>query len=78
MKGNDDDLDHIRKSSTVNSMYIGSTINKPNTDSVIQAVATILHSQLMEVSCIKHMTRPNEPKIDVIKSILLMRTSLED
>ena len=52
MKGNndDDDLDHIRKSSTLNSMYIGSTINKPNVESIIQAVATILHSQMLEVS----------------------------
>jgi hypothetical protein len=50
MKGNDDDLDQVRKSSTMNSMYIGSTINKPNVESIIQAVATILHSQLLEVS----------------------------
>ena len=33
-----------RKSSTYNSMYIGTTIHKPNVDSIIQAVATILHS----------------------------------
>jgi len=47
---NDDDLDQVRKSSTMNSMYIGSTINKPNVESIIQAVATILHSQMLEVS----------------------------
>ena len=35
MKGNDDDLDNVRKSSTMNSMYIGSTINKPNVESII-------------------------------------------
>lgn len=36
MKGNnDDDLDQVRKSSTTNSMYIGSTINKPNVESII-------------------------------------------
>lgn len=32
----------------MNSMYIGSTINKPNVESIIQAVATILHSQMLE------------------------------
>lgn len=58
MNSNDDDLDHVRKSSTMNSMYIGSTINKPNVESIIQAVATILHSQMLEVGkhiiCIKN------------------------
>eukprot|EP00355_Strombidium_rassoulzadegani_P008650 CAMPEP_0168614850 /NCGR_PEP_ID=MMETSP0449_2-20121227/4196_1 /TAXON_ID=1082188 /ORGANISM="Strombidium rassoulzadegani, Strain ras09" /LENGTH=219 /DNA_ID=CAMNT_0008655561 /DNA_START=80 /DNA_END=739 /DNA_ORIENTATION=+ len=32
----------------MNSMYIGSTISKPNVDSIINAVATILHSQMLE------------------------------
>jgi hypothetical protein len=32
-----------RKSSTMNSMFIGSTISKLNVDSIINAVATILH-----------------------------------
>ena len=50
MNTNDEDLDHVKKSSTMNSMYIGSTINKPNVESIIQAVATILHSQMLEVS----------------------------
>jgi hypothetical protein len=39
-----------RKFSTLNSMFITSTIGKPCTDSIIQAVATILHSQMLEVS----------------------------
>ena len=39
-----------RKSSTINSMYIGTTISKPNVDSIITAVATIIHSQMLEVS----------------------------
>ena len=43
------DEDEIRKSSTMNSMYIGSTISKPNVESIINAVATILHSQMLEV-----------------------------
>jgi hypothetical protein len=47
-----DDDDEVRKSSTMNSMYIGSTISKPNVDSIINAVATILHSQMLEVSFI--------------------------
>ena len=46
--GKDDD--EMRKSSTMNSMYIGSTISKPNVESIINAVATILHSQMLEVS----------------------------
>lgn len=33
-----------RKSSTLNSMYIGTTISKPNVDSIINSVSTILHS----------------------------------
>ena len=44
----DDDMD--RKSSTMNSMYITTSITKPNVDSIINAVATILHSQMLEVS----------------------------
>lgn len=43
MTADDDDIE-IRKSSTMNSMYIGSTISKPNVESIINAVATILHS----------------------------------
>ncbi len=50
MQGKDDDDMEIRKFSTMNSMYIGSTISKPNVDSIINAVATILHSQMLEVS----------------------------
>ena len=46
----DDDDFEMRKSSTMNSMYIGSTISKPNVESIINAVATILHSQMLEVS----------------------------
>lgn len=38
-----------KKSSTMNSLYIGSTIDKPNVDLIINAVATILHSQMIEV-----------------------------
>ena len=38
----------MRKSSTMNSMYIGSTIQKPNVESIINSVATILHSQMLE------------------------------
>lgn len=49
MTADDDDIE-IRKSSTMNSMYIGSTISKPNVESIINAVATILHSQMLEVS----------------------------
>jgi len=41
-----EDID--RKASTVNTMFVGSTIARPNVDSIIQAVATILHSQMLE------------------------------
>lgn len=37
-----------RKASTMNSMYTTSTITKPNVESIIQAVATIVHSQMLE------------------------------
>lgn len=45
----DEDLER-RKHSTTNSMFTGSTIGKPNVDSIVHAVATILHSQMLEVS----------------------------
>ncbi len=32
------------KFNTLSSMYIGSVIDKPNVESIINAVATILHS----------------------------------
>ena len=50
MNQKDDDDMEMRKSSTMNSMFIGSTISKPNVNSIINAVATILHSQMLEVS----------------------------
>jgi len=39
-----------RKSSTMSSIFIGSTLEKPNVELIINAVATILHSQMLEVS----------------------------
>ena len=42
-------MDDARKSSTMGSMFIGSVISKPNVESIINAVATILHSQMLEV-----------------------------
>lgn len=39
-----------RKSSTMSSLFIGSTLEKPNVELIINAVATILHSQMLEVS----------------------------
>ncbi len=38
------------------SMFIGTTIDKPNVESIINAVATILHSQMLEVIIIKKLT----------------------
>ena len=38
-----------RKSSTMNSIFLGSTLEKPNVELIINAVATILHSQMLEV-----------------------------
>lgn len=40
-----------KKASTINSMFLGSTLEKPNVELIINAVATILHSQMLEVSC---------------------------
>ena len=39
-----------RKSSTMSSIFIGSTLEKPNVELIINAVATILHSQMLEVN----------------------------
>ena len=36
--------DDDRKASTLSTMFIASTISKPNVESIINAVATILHS----------------------------------
>jgi hypothetical protein len=36
--------DDERKYSTMNSMFVGTTINKPSVDMIIGAIATILHS----------------------------------
>jgi hypothetical protein len=47
-KGGDDDPIIDRKANTITSMYIGSTIAKPNVEAIINAVATILHSQMLE------------------------------
>ena len=41
-----------RKSSTMSSIFIGSTLEKPNVELLINAVATILHSQMLEVRTI--------------------------
>jgi hypothetical protein len=45
-------MDIDRKSSTLNSIHAGSTLDKPNVDLIINAVATILHSQMLEVASI--------------------------
>ncbi len=42
-----------RKSSTLGTMFIASTISKPNVESIINAVGTILHSQMLEVTLSK-------------------------
>ena len=39
----------LRKSSSMGSLYISTTICKPCVDSIINSVATILHSQMIEV-----------------------------
>ena len=40
----------LRKSSSMGSLYISTTICKPCVDSIINSVATIIHSQMIEVS----------------------------
>ncbi len=37
------------KANTTSSLFIGSTLSNPNIKSIIQAVATILQSQILEV-----------------------------
>lgn len=43
------DQGYDRRSNTTSSIYIKSTITSPNIKSIIQAVSTILHSQMLEV-----------------------------
>jgi len=38
-----------RKANTTSSMYITSTISAPNVKSIVRAISTILHSQILEV-----------------------------
>lgn len=38
-----------RKANTTSSMYISSTISCPNIKSIIKAISTIIHSQILEV-----------------------------
>ena len=47
-KGNGSEHRELRKSSSMGSLYISTTITKPNVDSIINSVATILHSQMIE------------------------------
>lgn len=46
-----------RKASTITTLFIGSTLEKPNVELIINAVATILHSQMLEVSFIITLSR---------------------
>lgn len=39
----------VRRTSSTSSAFLTSTISTPNVDSIIDAVATILHSQMLEV-----------------------------
>ena len=39
-----------RKANTTSSMYISSTISSPNIKSIIKAISTIIHSQILEVT----------------------------
>lgn len=38
----------LRKSNSINSMFISTTICKPNVDSMVRAVSTIIYSQMIE------------------------------
>ncbi len=54
MEGSGDDptpdqADLDRKNRTMNSIYTTTSITKPNVESIIQAVSTIIHSQMLEV-----------------------------
>ncbi len=78
MRGGDDELD--RKSSTTSNMFIGSTISKPNVESIINAVATILHSQMLEVHpipiiIIRMRHKVNKFQLKVIYSFSLRKNT---
>lgn len=42
----------VRRTSSTSSAFLTSTISTPNVDSIIDAVATILHSQMLEVTAL--------------------------
>lgn len=50
MTSSEDDLplDLVRKFNSTSTLYVNSTITAPNVNTIIQAVATIIHSQLLE------------------------------
>ncbi len=50
MDPQDNDDRPREKFSSMNTMFLASTINKPKVEMIINAVATILHSQMLEVS----------------------------
>ena len=57
----EDDDDEDIKSNTTSSLHISNTISKPNVESILQAVATIFHSQMQEdQSMVKKFDEDND------------------
>ena len=46
----------LRKSNSLCSMFVSTTIIKPNAESIINSVATMIHSQMDEVSEISEVS----------------------
>ena len=49
----------LRKSNSTGSLFISTTINNPCVDSIINSVATILHSQILEDIELGHVIHQN-------------------
>ena len=75
----EDDVQLERKSNSTSTLYVSSTISAPNVNSIIQAVATIIHSQVLEdtaqgVLLPLHQTSTSSAKRSISVSIRRLST----
>jgi len=58
MSGPEEDVQLERKYNSTSTLYVSSTISAPNVNSIIQAVATIIHSQVLEDTTLARLVDP--------------------
>lgn len=44
----------IKKFQTMNTIYVRSTLDKPNIDLIITSIATIIHTDILKVKLLKY------------------------